>query len=286
MERFQSAFIEHREFLAKTPWYVLRMNFDVPSITPPHYAETIEICRYHHVKGIVYVNNQSIELYEDLTLFIPPYSIHAMDYGIGDGYADIIKLEPKALFKYVDIPEQYRASGLDLYSIPCELPADISQELAEVIHVNSSSILDICTAISRFFREAAKYVPESSNGLPAFNVKQNEAIRKIITWTEENYGTDISLEQVAKQFHYSKHYFCAKFKKETDVSYWDYLHSVRIYHACRMLRSGMTISQVSERCGYTSVSYFIQLFKKMMKVTPKQYLSKFQIYEETDMEPS
>ncbi len=201
-----------------------------------------------------------------------------MDYQINDGYTEIIKLDPKPLFRYINIPDQLQAIGLNLYQIPSELPESLSEELAFVIRSKRFSVLDVCTAVSRFFQAATNYIKNTDDNLPSFNLKQNEVIRMIMNWTEENYGTEITLEQVAKQFHYNKQYFCSKFKRETNVNYWDYLHSVRIYHACSMLRSGMSINQTSEKCGYTSVSYFIQLFKNTMKVTPKQYLLSLQSY--------
>lgn len=273
MRNISTAFIERREFDSNTPWYVAHFDYKLPWFSPPHYAETIEICHYYHVTGAVQVDNHTFTLGGDTTIYIPPNSIHAMNYSPCDGYCDIIKLEPQALFSCLDIPRLYALNQLDIVNIPFEMPGNLSDRLARVISNTENNVFDVYSAILDFYKEAAKYVASDSISKDGLNPKENEVIRGIMKWTEENYSKALSLDQIAKQFNYSKNYFCNKFKSVTDVSYWDYLHSVRVYHACGMLKAGVPISQISEQCGYNSVSYFIQLFKKELGVTPSQYLS-------------
>ena len=96
-------------------------------------------------------------------------------------------------------------------------------------------------------------------------------LRKIINWTEKNYLNKISIDEVAHIVGYEKHYFCNKFKKLTGISYINYVNNLRIQHACRMLANGNSVSTVCDECGFENLSYFVQLFKKFVGVTPKTY---------------
>lgn len=51
----------------------------------------------------------------------------------------------------------------------------------------------------------------------------------------------------------------------------DYLKTLRMNKAGELLRSGIQISEVAARVGFTSSSYFAKCFKVQYGVTPKEY---------------
>ena len=51
----------------------------------------------------------------------------------------------------------------------------------------------------------------------------------------------------------------------------------KIYHACKLLKRGHSLQAVCEDCGFENMSYFIQLFKKIVGITPKQYMLESEI---------
>ncbi len=56
------------------------------------------------------------------------------------------------------------------------------------------------------------------------------------------------------------------------MTYLSYLNSVKIEKAMQMLRYGKTVTECTYECGFDSVSYFVQLFKKILGCTPGQYI--------------
>ncbi len=95
---------------------------------------------------------------------------------------------------------------------------------------------------------------------------------KIMQWIEEHYMEPFDLERLSSELHLSKSYVSRIFKRETGSSLAEYLTILRMKHACQLLQmSDDPIEMISESVGLGSVSYFIQLFKKMIGTTPHQF---------------
>lgn len=82
----------------------------------------------------------------------------------------------------------------------------------------------------------------------------------------------ITLEETAGAIGFSPCYLSRNFKRETGLSFVDYVQKERIEAACHMLLySDYTASEISQFLCFSTQSYFIRIFKKYMGVTPAQY---------------
>ena len=67
-------------------------------------------------------------------------------------------------------------------------------------------------------------------------------------------------------------YFSAKFKKETGVTFVEYLTDIRMEAAKKLIRNtNMRLADISDAVGYKSVEHFGRLFKKRVGMTPREY---------------
>jgi two-component system response regulator YesN len=97
-------------------------------------------------------------------------------------------------------------------------------------------------------------------------------IRRIIDYIKQNYAADISLNSVAERFHMNKSYLCQLFKQQTGENFNDYLVAIRIEKAKELLREpGHNVYTVGNRVGYFNPSYFGQVFKNAVGMTPSEY---------------
>ncbi len=102
----------------------------------------------------------------------------------------------------------------------------------------------------------------------------NPAIRACIYYMERNFSSHISLEDLCSLSGYSKPQLLRLFKRELCCTPHDYLTSLRINHAKRMLtETGAPLTVISEECGFSSDSHFKTLFKKVTGLTPGSYRS-------------
>lgn len=98
-----------------------------------------------------------------------------------------------------------------------------------------------------------------------------QRLRDIITFIEEHYNQEISLEDVAKSATICKSECCRFFKKHMGMTIFDYILYVRIQNSLPLLTNADSITEVASTVGFSSPSYYSQIFKRYMKCTPMEY---------------
>jgi len=91
-------------------------------------------------------------------------------------------------------------------------------------------------------------------------------------YVEKHLSERITLAQIAEHVHYSRSYITEQFQKSTGMSVAAYVFERRIERAKEYLMQGrLTISQISERLGFSTVQYFSKCFKDAVGVSPSVY---------------
>lgn len=93
----------------------------------------------------------------------------------------------------------------------------------------------------------------------------NQLISKIC----EEYST-ITFEIAADYSGYCPSYFSKIFKKLSGMTFSEYLNIIRVENAITMIRSNrhLTMTEISSRCGFTTVRNFNRVFKEITGVPP------------------
>ncbi len=93
-----------------------------------------------------------------------------------------------------------------------------------------------------------------------------------IAFIEANYGRPVGLREAAEELRVSEGHLSRLFKEATGVNYLQYLNAFRINKAAIMLRDPrLSVSEISELCGFPTPGYFAKLFKRFSELTPTQY---------------
>ena len=82
---------------------------------------------------------------------------------------------------------------------------------------------------------------------------------------------DFSIDSLAETVHMSRSNFYRKIKALSGMAPNDYLKTIRLNHAAELIKAGERISEVCERVGFTSSSYFAKCFKAQFGVLPREY---------------
>ena len=83
---------------------------------------------------------------------------------------------------------------------------------------------------------------------------------------------NITLDSVAEQFHISRYYLSHLFRKSTGFSLIQYLTQRRIGEAQILLQSSeKSVADISLMTGFSSSSYFNNVFRRYVGMTPIQY---------------
>jgi two-component system, response regulator YesN len=97
-------------------------------------------------------------------------------------------------------------------------------------------------------------------------------------YVEEHYrNPDLSLNLLSEQFDIHPNYLSRLFKDELGERFVDYVVSVRISHAKRLLlESKDSIQDIAGNVGYIHPNSFIRTFKKTVGMTPGDYRKKYE----------
>lgn len=89
-----------------------------------------------------------------------------------------------------------------------------------------------------------------------------------------NYGnSDFSLQSLADLLHISTSSLSRMLKKETGLSFSEYLTKIRMESSMCLLRNQkeLSILEISERAGYKNQHYFCKVFRQYTGKTPSEY---------------
>ncbi|MBQ8208188.1 MAG: helix-turn-helix transcriptional regulator [Clostridia bacterium] len=113
---------------------------------------------------------------------------------------------------------------------------------------------------------------EHTKEKPTIESRYIKRFKNVLTWLEEHYRENITLDELADVAGFSPKYFCRLFSKMTGRSPIDYLNCYRIDRASEMLLStDKPIIDIAAECGFYDLSYFVKVFKKYKNVPPGQY---------------
>lgn len=94
----------------------------------------------------------------------------------------------------------------------------------------------------------------------------------ILTYIKEHLSDEMTIEEVATHFGYSKYHFSREFKKHTGFSASDYLSSLKIEQAKQeLLKKDHSITESSFDVGYSSLGTFSTTFTKKTGLSPREY---------------
>ena len=94
---------------------------------------------------------------------------------------------------------------------------------------------------------------------------------QIKEYIDANYKEHLTLTSIADAFYLNKFYLSKMFKKEMGETVNHYVTKRRIRKARELLSSkALSVEQVSDMVGFSDVTYFVKVFKKITGDTPKR----------------
>ena len=104
-----------------------------------------------------------------------------------------------------------------------------------------------------------------------------DLVEKAREYTRKHFReSDISINKVCGFLHISTGYFSSLFKKETGMTFVNYLVHIRMEAAKELLRTtDLKAFEIAERVGYSEANYFSYSFKKNFGISPSDYRNSF-----------
>lgn len=110
------------------------------------------------------------------------------------------------------------------------------------------------------------YVPDVRFG-------KKRTVAQICSFIDSNVEDINTLKKLPEKFGYSYSHISSFFSKSMGLSLKEYFLMSRHRRACELLRSGMTVTTVSERMGYSSIHVFSKAFSAREGISPSLFIS-------------
>lgn len=98
-------------------------------------------------------------------------------------------------------------------------------------------------------------------------------VKRILAYMENHFRKDLSLDHLADRMNLHPNYISSLFKKETGHTFVNYLNTLRIQEAQKLLmaKRELPVSTIGQQVGYDNKHYFTKVFKKYTGTTPGAY---------------
>lgn len=223
--------------------------------SPVHYHKHYEVIICTKGSGICHFKEKDITISSGKILVIPPHLPHSNE--CTDKYERIYISNDFKMF-------------LDL-SEPVIIDDTTTEEgicLGRLLYQNRHSNPEYLSALGNAF---SHYLLRSMNK----DNKVQSKVREIMNTISESFSdsnTDVC--NILKSSGYAEDYIRAQFKNVSGSTPIEFLTKVRINHACYLIdtyKSAMSLSEISEKCGYNDYVYFSRRFKSIMGMSPREY---------------
>lgn len=102
-----------------------------------------------------------------------------------------------------------------------------------------------------------------------------KSIDEALEYIKEHYNEELSLERVASVVYLNPAYFSQLFKLKTGQGYKDYVISLRLEQAKKLLLNPkLRLAEIAERIGYQDMRHFTQVFRRKFGLTPTEFRHK------------
>jgi AraC-like DNA-binding protein len=203
-----------------------------------------------------YINGQADHLAEAIV-------IHFKDNFLGEDFLNIPEMD--AFKNFLKLSK--RGMVLD-----GKTKEQINALMIGMVAMNGIQRLSSLLSIFDILSHTKEFELLASAGYTCNTSTTNDRLGKITEYVMKNFDRDISLPEIAGIANMAVTTFCNFFKDQYRVTFVEYLTSVRIGHACKLLSdSDETIVQVAYECGFNNLANFNRQFKKYKTMTPTEY---------------
>jgi AraC-like DNA-binding protein len=209
-------------------------------------------------------------------LFIPPNMLHeVISSDAGARFLFLLDIDfMKRFLDYSSIEEFLSEAQLVNHKTQPKLYDNIYSKLMDITdiyfkytdYVRELPIFADVLSIFSYIAEE-QYLSLSQN-----KSEEENKFAGLITYINEHYMDDLTLDFAATYVNFSKFHFSRKFKEYTNCSFYDYLSKRRIQAAkIKLINSNDSITDIALQCGFNNPATFTRCFQKYVDSSPSEY---------------
>jgi len=207
-----------------------------------------------------------------------PFIVRSLLFDVGDWFTGELSAPASPRYCYGVFDEDILTAHVSLKSRSLEnveriyqmLESEIQEKNPEWKDVVKSHLTVLLITMGRYLEESRSLCPVQ----PKDRMLVSSAMRTV---TEHYSDRNLTLEKIADSLFVSKSHLSKLFHRDTGGHFHEYLRSVRLNQACRLLKeTQLTNEQIVYECGMKDLPSFYRLFKSQFSMTPSQYRAETQ----------
>lgn len=211
--------------------------------------------------------------------------IHGIEDVVNIDSADKYFFKPFLALANEDVPAV-------MFKVPKQFIPTVEQTFMDLIQTSSvdsdanaarakCQFLLLLATISDYHRQVEERGEQGSSTVTVAASRHRKDLVKALDYIHSHISEQISLEDAAEMSDMSVSYFSVMIKQYTGMSFIHYLTSLRMDHACTLLRgTSMSIMDISHQVGFKDYSNFSKRFKSVVGQSPRDFRKKHQVMAE------
>ena len=238
----------------------------------PHTHQFTELFYVLHGEGVFYIESEKVPVKTDDLIIINPNVEHTEKTFPNNPMEYIVFGVEGLAFSFTEHDQAY-GRGYSFYSYGSDKNQFINfaQLMMHEFQDKKPGFEKVCHGLLEVLlvyisrKQKLSVISESS-----FQLSKECAIAK--RYIDTNYAQDITLDSLADLTHINKFYLAHSFTECVGQSPISYLTERRLA-ACKELlsSSNLSVTQIATSAGFSSQSYFSQIFAKKVGMSPRQY---------------
>lgn len=245
---------------------------------PQHRHDFIELSLVASGTGVETINGVPHRMTPGTMILLLPYQVHSIESDPGNPLTLFICNFSISLFS-----SQEAEMGLgqvlhshDRFSSYVEVPSDRKSSIFCLFEdtwneYNADHPLQLLLLKARLIEMLVHFQRYRLGTAPGVSgrSRRSQTFWDIIAYIYSHYLEPLTLTSLAARFHLHKTYISELFVTHYGIHFVEFLHELRLRHACSLLRStDMPIAEVAAESGFTSYVSFARIFRRNMNVTP------------------
>ena len=230
------------------------------------------------------INNRSFHLKEGDIIFGNSNALHSGEMENQEDCSYIpITFDPKLIYGFFQstICTRYVDPVIQNLAV-CAVHIDYSEKwhetfrdrMLEVISLDKKKPdfyeLDISIRMQLLWRLLVEHLPHQPVSTTS-DFTEYERIRRILSYIEQNYMNQITLDDISEHIHLCESECTRLFKRHMNTTLFSFLQEYRIERSLEYLNTKESISSIAEKTGFSDSNYYSKVFSKIKGCSPREY---------------
>lgn len=244
------------------------------AFNPFHWHDNIEICYMFNNPGDFIIEGSTVRASVGDIVVMGEREVHKFCIDKLGSRIYLLQISPRILLSSSATikPVKTHISSEEISKIPqlreyLETLLDMVRTAYE--HGGSGDIPYIQNAAATVYFLLMHHFP---GDIRSDSVKERRIFYDIAEFVNNHFTDNISVQTIASAMYISRGKAGAVFAKYSGTTLGEYINSMRINHANKLLTDGKSITEAAYESGFQNIRTFNTAYKKAMGITPGEYM--------------